>query len=100
VTADAGFDDLVARLRGVSLAGLNAEGDVNNDPLAGAAEAVLAVQPPSAKAALVFDDPDEVIIDKLTGENVDDIVDDLLAEEGNDDQSDDEAAALAGPTNW
>ena len=103
VTADAGLDDLVARLRGVSLAGLNAQGDVNNDPLAAVAEAVLAVQPATAEAALkdwiVFDDADEVIIDMLTGEDVDDVVDDLLAEEGDDDQSDDEAAAVAGPTN-
>ena len=103
VTADAGLDDLVARLRGVSLAGLNAEGDVNNDPMAAVAEAVLAVQPATAEAALkdwiVFDDADEVIIDMLTGEDVDDVVDDLLAEEGDDDQSDDEAAAVAGPTN-
>ena len=101
--ADAGLDDLVARLRGVSLAGLNAQGDVNNDPLAAVAEAVLAVQPATAEAALkdwiVFDDADEVIIDMLTGDDVDDVVDDLLAEEGDDDQSDDEAAAVAGPTN-
>ena len=102
VTADAGFDDLFARLRGVSLAGLNAEGDVNNDPLAAVAEAVLAVQPATAEAALkdwiVFDDADEVIIHMLTGEDVDDVVDDLLAEEGDDDRSDEEAAAVAGPT--
>ena len=39
-TADAGSDDLVARLRGVSLAGLNAEGGVNNDPVAEAAASV------------------------------------------------------------
>ena len=100
VTADAGLDDLVARLRGVSLAGLNAEGDVNNDPMAAVAEAGLAVQPATAEAALkdwiVFDDADEVIIDMLTGEDVDDVVDDQLAEEGDDDQSDDEAAAVAG----
>jgi hypothetical protein len=44
----------------------------------------------------VFDDADEVIIDKLTGEDVDDIVDDLLADD--DDQSDDEAAALCRRT--
>ncbi len=76
---------------------------MNNDPLAAVAEAALAVQPATAEAALndwiVFDDADEVIIDKLTGEDVDDMVDDLLAEEGDDDQSNDEAAAVAGPTN-
>ena len=69
--------------------------------MAAVAEAVLAVQPATAEAALkdwiVFDDADEVIIDMLTGEDVDDVVDDLLAEEGDDDQSDDEAAAVAGP---
>ncbi len=31
---------------------------------------------------IVFDDADGVIIDMLTGEDVDDVVDDLLAEEG------------------
>ena len=40
VTADAGLNDLVARLRRVSLADLNAEGDVKHDPLAAVAKAV------------------------------------------------------------
>ncbi len=79
VTADAGLNDLVARLRRVSLADLNAEGDVTNDPLAAVVKAVLAVQPATAEAALkgwiVFDDADEVIIDMLTGEDVDHVVD-------------------------
>ncbi len=67
---------------------------MNNDRLA-VAEAVLAVQPATAEAALkdwiVFDAADEVTIDMLTGEDGE-----VLAEEGDDDQSDDRSGCGGG----